>query len=227
MQPTLNSFMALTPAAWSEARTTIQTLLAHDQPTLRDDCQLRAKWVCKWIMILIIIEKKSCIPIFMFSTTLVLLSWPTNVTGVREVNVLCFRALVPQAGALMHLPAHIGDYTDFYSSLDHATNVGTMFRGKENALMPNWWESFIFNGNLPLRMNTCLLLLLRIEVMTIKTANIPGNTCQLGIMAEPLVWWCLALLFTDQMVRQDPRMMSHLCLAHVAWWTLSWRWHSL
>lgn len=31
-----------------------------------------------------------------------------------------------------------GDYTDFYSSRQHATNVGTMFRGKENALMPNW-----------------------------------------------------------------------------------------
>jgi len=47
-------------------------------------------------------------------------------------------ALVAQAGAAMHLPAAIGDYTDFYSSLDHATNVGTMFRGKDNALMPNW-----------------------------------------------------------------------------------------
>jgi len=46
--------------------------------------------------------------------------------------------LVPQASAKMHLPASIGDYTDFYSSLDHATNVGTMFRGKDNALMPNW-----------------------------------------------------------------------------------------
>lgn len=38
----------------------------------------------------------------------------------------------------MHLPARIGDYTDFYSSVDHATNVGIMFRGKDNALMPNW-----------------------------------------------------------------------------------------
>lgn len=38
----------------------------------------------------------------------------------------------------MHLPADIGDYTDFYSSIHHATNVGIMFRGKENALMPNW-----------------------------------------------------------------------------------------
>merc|ERR1712203_1303705 len=43
-----------------------------------------------------------------------------------------------QASATMHLPDTIGDYTDFYSSLDHATNVGTMFRGKDNALMPNW-----------------------------------------------------------------------------------------
>jgi len=33
-----------------------------------------------------------------------------------------------------------GDYTDFYSSIHHATNVGIMFRGKDNALMPNWWD---------------------------------------------------------------------------------------
>lgn len=46
---------------------------------------------------------------------------------------------MPQKNAKMHLPANIGDYTDFYSSIDHATNVGTMFRGKENALMPNWY----------------------------------------------------------------------------------------
>ncbi|MFI5144207.1 MAG: fumarylacetoacetase [Ignavibacteria bacterium] len=38
----------------------------------------------------------------------------------------------------MHMPVAIGDYTDFYSSKEHATNVGIMFRGKENALMPNW-----------------------------------------------------------------------------------------
>lgn len=38
----------------------------------------------------------------------------------------------------MQLPVEVGDYTDFYSSKEHATNVGTMFRGKENALMPNW-----------------------------------------------------------------------------------------
>lgn len=38
----------------------------------------------------------------------------------------------------MLLPINVGDYTDFYSSKEHATNVGMMFRGKENALMPNW-----------------------------------------------------------------------------------------
>lgn len=38
----------------------------------------------------------------------------------------------------MHLPVHIGDYTDFYSSMEHATNVGKMFRDPENALLPNW-----------------------------------------------------------------------------------------
>lgn len=51
---------------------------------------------------------------------------------------LMARALIPQSAVTMHLPADIGDYTDFYSSREHATNVGAMFRGKENALMPNW-----------------------------------------------------------------------------------------
>ncbi|OYU85653.1 MAG: fumarylacetoacetase [Flavobacterium sp. BFFFF2] len=38
----------------------------------------------------------------------------------------------------MQLPIQIGDYTDFYSSKEHATNVGKMFRDPENALLPNW-----------------------------------------------------------------------------------------
>lgn len=48
------------------------------------------------------------------------------------------RCLFASDAAEMQLPAQIGDYTDFYSSREHATNVGIMFRGKENALMPNW-----------------------------------------------------------------------------------------
>eukprot|EP00007_Cunea_sp_BSH-02190019_P002367 CAMPEP_0174233490 /NCGR_PEP_ID=MMETSP0417-20130205/3510_1 /TAXON_ID=242541 /ORGANISM="Mayorella sp, Strain BSH-02190019" /LENGTH=431 /DNA_ID=CAMNT_0015311707 /DNA_START=67 /DNA_END=1362 /DNA_ORIENTATION=- len=48
------------------------------------------------------------------------------------------KALVKQSDVTMLLPARIGDYTDFYSSREHATNVGTMFRGAANALQPNW-----------------------------------------------------------------------------------------
>jgi fumarylacetoacetase len=90
MQGTLNGFMGLGKAAWSEARKTIARLLSADEARLRDDADLRAA------------------------------------------------ALVAQSDVTMLLPANIGDYTDFYSSREHATNVGIMFRGKDNALQPNW-----------------------------------------------------------------------------------------
>jgi fumarylacetoacetase len=51
---------------------------------------------------------------------------------------LLARVLAPKAEVEMLLPADIGDYTDFYSSREHATNVGTMFRGADKALQPNW-----------------------------------------------------------------------------------------
>ena len=57
---------------------------------------------------------------------------------LRDNSELRKKALIPAAEVAMHLPVAIGDYTDFYSSREHATNVGIMFRGKENALMPNW-----------------------------------------------------------------------------------------
>ena len=47
-------------------------------------------------------------------------------------------ALISMAAVSMHLPVRVGDYTDFYSSIEHATNVGKMFRDPENALLPNW-----------------------------------------------------------------------------------------
>ncbi|MCB0510109.1 MAG: fumarylacetoacetase [Bacteroidetes bacterium] len=46
--------------------------------------------------------------------------------------------MVNRAEATMHMPVRVGDYTDFYSSEDHARNVGTMFRDPNNALLPNW-----------------------------------------------------------------------------------------
>nr|MCU0470747.1 fumarylacetoacetase [Arcicella sp.] len=53
-------------------------------------------------------------------------------------NEVLSKGLVPQNEAIMHLPIQIGDYTDFYSSIEHATNVGKMFRDPNNALLPNW-----------------------------------------------------------------------------------------
>ncbi|KAJ5577386.1 uncharacterized protein N7459_006350 [Penicillium hispanicum] len=47
-------------------------------------------------------------------------------------------ALVPLAQVTAHLPLQIGDYTDFYAGLNHAYNVGVLFRGPENALQPNY-----------------------------------------------------------------------------------------
>lgn len=58
--------------------------------------------------------------------------------ALRDSPALRSAALVPAADATMHLPAAIGDYTDFYASREHATNVGAMFRGQANALQPNW-----------------------------------------------------------------------------------------
>lgn len=46
--------------------------------------------------------------------------------------------MVSMSQATMHMPVAVGDYTDFYSSLDHATNVGCLFRDPNNALLPNW-----------------------------------------------------------------------------------------
>ena len=54
-----------------------------------------------------------------------------NVHHVEQV-------LIDEASADVLMPIEIGDYTDFYSSREHATNVGTMFRDPNNALLPNW-----------------------------------------------------------------------------------------
>lgn len=56
-------------------------------------------------------------------------------------------ALIPRSSITMLLPAKIGDYTDFYASRNHAYNVGVMFRGKDNALQPNWtWLPVGYHG---------------------------------------------------------------------------------
>jgi len=55
--------------------------------------------------------------------------------------------LVPMAEARLHMPLVVSEFTDFYAGRHHATNVGTMFRGAENALPPNWLHIPIgYNG---------------------------------------------------------------------------------
>jgi fumarylacetoacetase len=86
----LNAFLAAGRNAWREMRSAISRLLRADEPTLRDNADLRQ------------------------------------------------RALWPRKNVDLLLPCAIGDYTDFYSSLHHATNAGIIMRGPENPLMPNW-----------------------------------------------------------------------------------------
>lgn len=55
--------------------------------------------------------------------------------------------LVPLADVALHMPFLVSEYTDFYAGRNHAQNVGTMFRGAENALPPNWLHIPIgYNG---------------------------------------------------------------------------------
>jgi fumarylacetoacetase len=61
-----------------------------------------------------------------------------DTSTLRDNADLRTRAFVSQSEVDMLLPARIGDYTDFYSSKEHATNVGIMFRGPSNALQENW-----------------------------------------------------------------------------------------
>ena len=62
----------------------------------------------------------------------------TENTELKGNTDLQKQVLVKQSDAQMLLPVHVPNYTDFYSSREHATNVGTMFRDPKNALLPNW-----------------------------------------------------------------------------------------
>ena len=89
-QPGLNTLISRGRQAAGKLRNRLISLFTEDDPSLRDDQQLRTK------------------------------------------------VLIPASEVEMHLPVSIGDYTDFYSSREHATNVGSMFRDPNNALLPNW-----------------------------------------------------------------------------------------
>lgn len=66
------------------------------------------------------------------------------VSGDAELQA---RALLPLSSVVLHMPFKVSEYTDFYAGRHHAFNVGTMFRGPENALPPNWLHIPIgYNG---------------------------------------------------------------------------------
>lgn len=61
-----------------------------------------------------------------------------NMLNEVDVQLIKDKVLHKADAVKMLLPVEIGDYTDFYSSIEHATNVGMMFRDPANALLPNW-----------------------------------------------------------------------------------------
>jgi len=60
------------------------------------------------------------------------LSFPEKIGSIKST------VLISPESVKMLMPVKVTDYTDFYSSIEHATNVGTMFRDPSNALLPNW-----------------------------------------------------------------------------------------
>ncbi|KAH6677263.1 hypothetical protein B0J14DRAFT_506675 [Halenospora varia] len=69
----------------------------------------------------------------------IVLSVDTQYPHILKDNaVLRAEALIPLKNVQTHLPMEIGDYTDFFAGINHAFNIGTLFRGPENALQPNY-----------------------------------------------------------------------------------------
>jgi fumarylacetoacetase len=71
----------------------------------------------------------------------------SNVNDLQKNEHHVAQVLIPVDQLEMRMPVQIGDYTDFYSSKEHATNVGIMFRDPANALLPNWlWIPVGYHG---------------------------------------------------------------------------------
>ncbi len=68
-------------------------------------------------------------------SSLFALDQDSSLSGDADLQKVAFHQI---SEVEMLMPVKVGDYTDFYSSREHATNIGTMFRDPENALLPNW-----------------------------------------------------------------------------------------
>ncbi len=65
-------------------------------------------------------------------------TWTTVRSAVAELVADGAGTYVPQSEVILHMPVEVGDFVDFYSSINHATNVGRLFRPDSEPLLPNW-----------------------------------------------------------------------------------------
>ena len=141
--------MALGRKAWTEAREILTRLLSAEESILRDNKELL---------------KSAVLPEVRPSLTLLLR--PPGLSQARPAAL--------KADVTLHMPANIGDYTDFYASREHASNCGQMFRGKGNELNENWCAT-------PLQGCCCR----HHKMYLIEQCNVPaGCIYQLHTMAE-------------------------------------------
>jgi fumarylacetoacetase len=125
IQDTLNDYMALGRPTWQTTRATLTEFLSENVPTLRDNRVLRDATFVQQVR----------------DEVFFILAQALHASGPRVICCMLkiIAAMWVQSEVDMHLPASIGDYTDFYLSREHATNCGSMLRSPENALSPNWY----------------------------------------------------------------------------------------
>jgi fumarylacetoacetase len=127
-QPTLNAFLELGPEAWREARAVLSRLLSSREGALRDlPAEARGAVLLPRPDAAASPPSKAPPP-----------PPPPPPPALASTTAAPSSLLSPSSRRQSALPITIGDYTDFYASRHHATNVGAMFRGVGNELQPNW-----------------------------------------------------------------------------------------
>ena len=107
--------MSMGRSAWTEARTAITLLLTDIEGPLRDNMGLR---------------KSAVIPMVRVC--------PEDVPVILHHSCSQYLPFAMKADVTLHMPANIGDYTDFYASKEHASNCGSILRGVGKELNENW-----------------------------------------------------------------------------------------
>ena len=132
----LFDYLSVLIGIWTLKRSFCSCSVAATEPTLRDNANLREKSLVPMVIRVhdIWLDLKRCV---------LFLIWIGPGTVQSKVKLL--------------LPIVIGDYTDFFSSMHHAKNCGTIFRGPENPIPPNWYRRFEVYGDIIQFPFVCLL----------------------------------------------------------------------